>query len=55
MTEPVTCIGCGLIAKNNLVAFSDGMGYGFRKLCKNNIPLCPDCVKEIGHAAIDTF
>jgi len=53
MTNPVTCIGCGFTAKNELVAYSDGLGCGFRNLCKKNIPLCQDCIKEIGHVAVD--
>ncbi len=48
-----TCIGCGVSVKGILKAFSDGMGYGMRHVCKNEIVMCQDCMKEIAHDAID--
>jgi len=48
-----TCIGCGFSVKGSLKAFSDGMGAGMRLCCKNRIVICQDCIKKIGHVAID--
>lgn len=48
-----TCVGCGVSVKGLLKAFSDGMGYGMRHVCKNEIVMCQDCMKEIAHDAID--
>lgn len=48
-----SCVGCGFSVKGQLNAFSDGMGAGMRRVCKNKIILCQNCIKEIAHSAID--
>ena len=48
-----TCVGCGIEVKGHLKAFSDGMGYGMRTVCKKEVVMCQDCMKEIAHLTID--